>query len=314
MNESIFNKFRIPTLLGLTIIILGTVAGVYLTLEQQTLESRASQDTTPQAILLTNVRENSVTISWQTQARAIGFVKYSTTSSDEKTALDDRDLERPVRRTIHYVTIKDLQPNTTYKFKVSSDASLSQNDLTFTTAKEASPGIYQPIIGTVAEGEEFLTDGIVYLTAENMTDQSALIGSFGNFIIPLNSARTEDLTQIFPAKDEMRGKLKVIAENARIATATFNLGDSPIGTLKIGSNINFETILEAPLTTPIPLGQSVYDFNGDGKLNASDYALVIDNLGRNPEDKRTDLNNDGVVDQKDLSQMQQEIDRIANRQ
>jgi hypothetical protein len=313
MNESIFNKFRIPTLLGLTIIILGTIAGVYLTLEQQTIESRAAQDNTPQSILLTNITENSVTVSWQTQARAIGFIKYGINSSNEKTALDDRDKEKPVQRTIHYVTIKDLQPDTAYKFKVFSGTSMSQNNLTFTTAKENPPGAYQPIIGTVVEGEEFLTDGIVYLTAENMSDQSTLIGTFGNFIIPLNSARTEDLTQIFPAKDEMRGKLRVLAENSRTATATFNLGDSPIGILKIGSNINFEKIIEAPLTTTAPTNQSVYDFNGDGKLNASDYALVIDNLGRNPEDKRTDLNNDGVVDQKDLSQMQQEIDRIANQ-
>ncbi len=316
MNESIFIKLRIPTLLGLAIIIFGLAAGVYLVLQRETKATQVSAQEVPQNIVITNLESTSATISWQTPIKTLGRVSFGKNSDSEKVALDDRDSKGPVARRLHYVNLKDLSPKTEYIFKVISGKFVSQDILKFTTASEdSSQNGYQPVIGSVVSETTPISDGVVYLSAEGMTDQSSLIASRGNFIVPLSLARSEDLSGVFRPQMGQTGKIKVVTEEGQLASATFNITKDSIsiGPLKIGNNINFvssrSTTLPAP--TPQPSFIPTYDLNADKKLNASDYSIMLNNLGKNPKDKRTDLNNDGVVEQKDLKLMQDEIERVA---
>ena len=319
MNESIFTKLRIPTLLGLAIIILGTGAGVYGILGQETTNSQVSAQETPQNIVITNITHESATVSWQTPVTTFGYITFGKDATSEQTALDQRDKEGKKERKLHYVILQGLESDTTYKFKVISDKFVSQEPLSLTTAAaSSSQNGYKPIIGNVVLKDEPLLSGVVYLSANSLSDQSALLGSFGSFIIPISLARKEDLTGIFQPNSESPGKLKVISEDGSMASATFNFtpDSEPLGTLTIGTEVTFDTI-QKPAPSPSPKstgGPKVrYDLNGDGILNASDYSIMLSNLGRNPKEKSTDLNTDGVVDQKDLKIMQDEIDRFINQ-
>ena len=56
-----------------------------------------------------------------------------------------------------------------------------------------------------------------------------------------------------------------------------------------------------------------YDLNGDGKINAADNAIILLNFGKNPKDKKADINEDGMVDQKDLELMSQKLEELSTQ-
>lgn len=289
------DKFRIPTLLGLTLILLGLGSGIYLVLQQQITLTRAAPDVLPQNIQLTNVSDEGVTLSWTTSSVTIGFVTFGKSRAEEQTVTDDQDLASPKMRTLHYVNIKNLTPDTTYQYKIKS-GKITTKPASFKTAPvNVAQNNFQPIIGSVINGDQPLKEGIVYLTIDRAIVQSALIKELGNFIIPINSIRTSEGTLV---------KIEVISQEERKGSATFVLSNSsePIGPLKLGQDLDFST-------EPKALGISVnkFDLNGDGIVNSKDYSLVLKNLNKVLKDSKFDLNSDKKVDKKDLEIISNEI-------
>lgn len=293
------SKLKIPTLLGLAIIFLGMGAAVFLALREQTLTTQASPDQTPQNVAVTNIEDKSLSISWQTSVAVPAFISYGQ-SSFSQTAIDDRDGGAPKPRTTHHITVKNLAPQTTYKFRLTTGKLIYPKILTFTTAPEteAQNGL-NAVQGLGMEGSEAVSDGIVYLSVVGATIQSAPMKNLGNFIIPVSKMRREDLQDIFQPDQNTTAKIRLISATGE-ATAQVRLSEieDPIGPLKIGQNLDL-TIPATPSATPTP-DTTKYDLNGDGTLNTSDYTIVRRNLGSSPKDKKADLNSDGVVDQKDL--------------
>lgn len=303
MNK-FFNEFRIPTLLGLSVILFGIAVGVYLTLQSQTSFVKASPNFQPKDVKVTNIEDKSATISWQTSTPTTSFVTFGQGGLGEQVVLDDRDQTSPQKRRLHHVTLKNLAPATTYLFKISSGKFTSAT-LKFTTAPQAfSPNGLEPIFGSVIEGNTALGGGLIFLTNSLITPQSAVIKNFGTFLIPLNMTRSADLSRILTPESEANFKLEVITEDDRRGSATFNLKNlkTPIGPLKIGQDLD----LKLPVATTAAL---VFDLNQDGLINASDHAIILNNLGKNPKEKRADLNSDGVVDKKDLGLILKEIEK-----
>ena len=321
---SFFNKLKIPTLLGLGIIISGIVAGVYLVIKDQAIFiTQASPDIVPQNIIFTNIEDQSVTVSWQTPQAVPSFVTFGLTSPNEQTVLDDRDTNPspdgagPKPRLTHYVTIKNLQPQTKYILKIVSGKYKSET-LEFNTAQSATAQVnLNPVIGIVLDGETSLDDGIVYLTASGASPQSALVKIGGNFLIPLSKIGRSDLSDTYQPNGEEVGKLTVVSDKGE-ASAVFKLKISGqiLPPLKLGQNLDLTelepTVKEIP---PSPEELNKFDLNNDGQINANDHAIVLKNFGplretsKNPKEKRADLNSDGVVDQKDLDLMAKQINQ-----
>lgn len=65
---------RIPTLIGLIILLLGAAIGVYLVTNTSILRPQASPQTAPQDIRVSNITENSFTVSWTTGSETLGAV------------------------------------------------------------------------------------------------------------------------------------------------------------------------------------------------------------------------------------------------
>lgn len=293
-------SFRIPTLLGLAVLILGTIAGVYLVLQNQTITTKASPQQSPRNIVISNIEASSVTITWQTSTKLPGYVIFGQNSL-EKTVLDDRDNGQLTPRATHHVTLKNLSPQTVYKFKIVSGR-VSSQQLNFTTASsDQTQNGLKPVIGSVLDGDKPLGDGVAYLRIPGVVPQSALVKNFGNFIIPVNLARTEDLSTVFSPIDNMEAKLTVVGKDGRVAESTFILTKPEVGLLRMEQNLD--------LTIPSSLGISTskFDLNGDGLVNSSDYAIILKNFGKSPQNKKADLNSDGVVDQKDVELILKEI-------
>lgn len=250
-------RLRIPTILGLFLLLGGLISGVYLTMQNQTFSSRASSETSPKSIMKTNIEDQSITISWQTDISVPGFVILG---SPERNFLDDRDENVPITRKIHHVTVSDLTPETTYQIKIVSGKFVSTEELT--TAKSDNSNGTKPIIGSVLEDNNPLAKGVVYLSVDSAVTQSAVIKSLGNFVIPLASIRKVDLSGVMTPALGSRAKIVAVSEDGQKGSASFILRDDGglIGPLKIGEDLDLTDTL----------GVSANDKNQDGVINSFD--------------------------------------------
>ncbi len=316
MNDFL-SKFRIPTLLGLGIIISAITAGVFLVLKEQTITSQASPNLTVQNITLTNLSDDSATIFWQTSAALPSFITLGSQNPSETTILDDRDTipasdnAGPKARLLHYATIKNLLPKTTYRYKITSGNS-SSDTFEFTTAAPLNFQTGQrPVIGSVLDGDKPLAEAVAILSITNAATQSALIKEDGNFLIPISQVRKADLSEGISLTENTTAKLTILSTKGQ-AAAIFRLADFENGLppIVLGENLDL-TSLKENLTK--------YDLNADGGINSTDYSIVFQNLGplreafpqrkqvgKNP---KADLNSDGVVDQKDLDLISKQINK-----
>lgn len=283
--------FKIPTLLGLSIIIVGLVAGLTLVFKNQTFLIKASPDITPLNITTSNIEDSRATISWQTSVETNGFITFGKDNTTEQTVTDDRDNSTPKKYKTHHVTLKNLTPKTTYLFTIVG----AKKNYSFSTASSTnSQNNLKPIIGSVSGNGKPLNSGIVYLTTEDAVVQSTIIKNLGNFIIPIINIRTLDLSQVAEFTQETVFKLKIIGENEKSTTVIFTLKDAeaPLGPFILGQDLDLTAGAETSTF-------SKFDLNRDGLINSSDYAMISKN--------KVDLNSDGVVNQKDLDLMQKQM-------
>lgn len=312
--NNFLNRFRIPTLLGMGIIISAIAAGVYLTLREQTIISQAAAKISIQNITVTNLSDDSVTIFWQTSQPSSSFVTLGLQNPIETVALDDRDADPPTearKRLLHYVSLKNLLPKTAYVYKIVAGKS-SSDTLSLSTA---APLNFQtglgPIIGSVLDGDKPLDEGIAILSADGATAQSALIKDNGNFLIPITQIRKADLSEGYSLSENDIIKINILSSKGQ-AGIEFKLSDfdKQLPSVKLGGYLNL-TSLKQDLTK--------YDLNNDGGINSADYAVVFQNLGPvleiNPARKqvgknpKADINGDGTVDQKDLDLITEQINQ-----
>lgn len=292
------NKFKIPTLLGLSIILLGLLSGVYLVLREQILTSQAAPNLTPQNITFTNMTEDTAVISWQTNSATPSFITFGQNNPGEQTVLEDRDTSSPKPRLTHYVTLENLLPQTSYQFRIISGKVTSAPFKFETAPPSTSQTGFTPIIGSVLDNDGRLENGIAYLSIQGATTQSSLVKTGGSFLIPISQIRKADLSDVFPLTEGTIGKITIISDQGNASLLlTLKASSEPLSSIKLGQDID--------LTNTKDLDR--YDLNSDGKINAADNAIVLQNFGKNPKNKGADLNGDGVVDQKDLGLMSQKF-------
>lgn len=322
------NKFKIPTLLGLGLILLGLVSGLFLVLREQIFLSQAAPNLTPQNITVTNVTDDSVVISWQTNAAAASFITFGQKNPGEQTILDDRDGNPvpggagPKPHLIHYVTLKNLLPSTNYLFKISS-GKLTSEILKFDTASPVTNQTgFTPVIGSVLDGNNPLNDGVIYLSIQDATTQSSLIKTGGNFLIPISQIRKTDLRDIFPLTEGATAKLAIRSDKGS-ASILFKLktNSAPLPAIKLGQDIDLTVPEKTPVPSPTIKDLDKYDFNSDGKINAADYAIVTSCSRKKPNTilpegiscAKTDINGDRVINQKDMDLMSQKLKELGSQ-
>lgn len=310
MTEFI-NRFKIPTVLGLGIIFLGIAGGVYLVLREQIFLSQAAPNLTPKNITLTNITDDLVVISWQTNSEAPSFVTFGQNSPGEQTALDDKDTNVPVPRLIHYTTLRNLLPKTNYQFKVVSGKITSDIQKFETATPLTNQAGFTPIIGSISDGNLPLENGVAYLSIPNAITQSAPLKTGGNFLIPLSQIRKADLSGAYQLTEGTIAKLTIDSSKGE-TQVLFRLKteSKPLPPIKLGQNIDLTTPEATPESSLAAVDLNKYDLNGDGKINAADNAIILQNLGKNPKNRKADINGDGIVDQKDLDLMAQKLKEL----
>ncbi len=310
-----FSKFKIPTLLGLGIIIFGLIAGLYLVLREQIFLSQAAPSVVPEKenIIVSNISEDSVTISWVTSSAASSFITYGTQNPKEQTVLDDRDTDKPTARLTHYVTIKNLSGQTNYLYKIVSGNATS-DILKFNTSKAPENQTqFNPIIGKAVQDDgNPVSDGIAYLSVTEGITLSALIKNGGNFLIPLSKIQVENLPEV--------AKLTIVTDSGEAsALIKLNMDSKLLPPIILGQNVDLTTLEPTPQPTPTAADLNLYDQNNDKIINANDYAIVSSCIDKKPSvtlpEKvscaKADINKDGKIDKNDSDLISQKINELG---
>lgn len=204
MRNSFWDK-RIPTLLGLFVILLGIVATTFLTNSAQLTQINASNSSQPKDVRITNVTDNSFTVSYTTDSPVSGSINYGKDKNLGQSSLDDRDQKNGKINNylIHFITVKNLTPFTKYLFTIISGQktyTTNNNPFEITTASSLKNN---PNQNSRAKGQISLLDGtfpketLIYITSDNSQVFSSLTGENGNYSISLGQLRNSDLSSFY---------------------------------------------------------------------------------------------------------------------
>ncbi|PIR58813.1 MAG: hypothetical protein COU69_03370 [Candidatus Pacebacteria bacterium CG10_big_fil_rev_8_21_14_0_10_56_10] len=197
-----FLQRQFPTLIGLTVLILALVLGVvFLGAGPGVFVPRATPETTPKQVRVTNLSNNSFTVTFATDTPVAGFLKYGQSAGKlDAQSSDDRDkLSGSIGEyLLHHITVQGLQPNTTYFYQLGTGDGNTFDDngqpFSITTAPAGgSPSAARTSFGTLLDETGQPAEGaIVYISGPDMQELSQLVKSSGTWAVPLSNARGSD--------------------------------------------------------------------------------------------------------------------------
>ncbi|MGI6484111.1 MAG: fibronectin type III domain-containing protein [Candidatus Dojkabacteria bacterium] len=151
------------------ILIIGLPLLLFAAYQVVQIVSRASGDTDPKNVVLSNVTPTMSVISWTTDTKTYGSVILVENDREKSEVKDARGSDR---RNTHYVELESLEPNTKYNFKIKSGntkyTSSEGKDLVFTTAPITAD---LPSINHVSGRIESASDDdiLIYVLLEDKT-------------------------------------------------------------------------------------------------------------------------------------------------
>lgn len=238
---------QFPTIIGLVVLVAALIAGIFFLGDGPgVFAPRATPQTTPKKIKVTNVTDSGFTISFITDEATAAFIKYGESADKlESQTSDDRDqLAGTVGQfQTHHITIRGLKPGTPYFYTLGTGSNASFDDggkpFTITTAKRAgAPSAAKTAYGSVVTAAGGPADGaLVYVAIQGVGEMSSLVKSSGSYAIALSNARTSDGSSYAQVADT--DAMAVLVQGAgenQVSSFTVNVADSqPIATVTIGS-------------------------------------------------------------------------------
>ncbi len=234
MKKSFLN-LNMPTFLGVGILIVGLMAGIFFIGNGTgAFVPRASPQTTPKLIKVTNVTDGGFAVSFVTDEATVGFIKYGVNPDKlESQATDERDQlsGSAGQYTTHHILAKYLQADTPYYFTIgtSSNSRFDNNGTPFTiktTKKLAGAGPSKTAYGTVKTSSSLPAEGaIIYLSYPGAGDLSTYVKSSGSWSISLSNFINDETGKRveLPADDQiyvfLQGLTAEISSTATIKVA-----------------------------------------------------------------------------------------------
>lgn len=298
---------RIPTFLAIFLIVIALGLGFILYNQNKKFEELQFNNLQPKEITLSNISDNSITISWQTNDLSVGEVLWGEEQSLGQTQKDDRDSKKATSRLTHFVTIKGLKPETLYFFKVKNNRfTYPEKPNKFKTASSSpsSNNLNKPIIGKVLDPTLAPVDeALIQLKIPSLSLISSFVTTGGNFILPLSNLRDNNQKEPFEIDNKTIADLEIQKGSLiSIVKLPIPLGDYVLPPLVMGEDLDLSQVA----TASAKVKQS-FDLNQDGKVNSLDLSLVLNSFGTNPQVEAADFNKDGVVDQQDIELIKESL-------
>jgi len=236
-------KSKIPTIIGIFILVFGLAAGVLLVRNQNFFRLGASAEFAPKDVRISNITDSSATVSWITDRETSGFVKWG----EGQDSLDKTELDELTSQSFtHTLTLRNLTSQTTYSFKINSGGEDFDNNgipWQLTTGAEIKlPSKTNLVSGVVLTSSgEPAKNALVYATVGGGGLLSTITSQTGNWVIPISAVRSQDLTS-----------LVVVDEKNSLVEISVNAGPGGVASAQIYPQ-------SAKPTPSIILGQ-VHDF------------------------------------------------------
>ncbi len=201
MRRKFWEK-RIPTLLGILLITVSVGITTFFVNQGVIYKSNATSPQEPQNLRITNITDNSFTVSYVTNSQTVGSLNFGKNNTLGQNVSDDRDQGTLTNHTVHNITVTSLSPQTKYYFTIISGGQTYTNNgqlFEVTTGPLlSSPDKQQTITGKVllSNGNP-PQEGVVYLTTENSDILSTLTKPDGSYSFSINLLRTKDLSSYY---------------------------------------------------------------------------------------------------------------------
>jgi hypothetical protein len=285
-NQKSLLKRQIPTILGLTVLVIALVSGlIFFSQGTGVFAPRATPQTTPKSIQVSNVTDTGFTVSFLTDESTPGFIKYGTEATAlNSQASDDRDqLSGSVGSfTLHHITVRGLQPNTQYHYTMGTgtQAQFDNQGSPFvvkTAQRAGSPSAAKTIYGNVLNESGGPAEGsIVYITMDGVGMMSSLVKGSGSWAVPLSNARKIDGSGYAEVSDSSELSIRIqgptSAQTAQISTTVAQA--QPVESLSFGQT----TSKVSDTTTAAPVDEEVSTTDTDEETDDTTGVGGDDNL------------------------------------
>lgn len=237
---------RIPTLIGILLLILVVGLVVFFTENAFRSPSKASGSQEPKNTKVTNLSDATFTVSWMTERPTTGTLLVATNGKTSTVYYDERDTTGKLTAyTSHSITVRDAHPNTLYsatplingKPYITTDKPIEIH--TFSTLPLNTGGL-EPAYGILKTPDGApASDALIYLSLDGGQDFSTIAKPSGSWLIPLNQARTIDGTSFLPILERMNESIQIYTASDMTTIVTDTLNDSPVPEVILGKEYDF---------------------------------------------------------------------------
>jgi len=189
------NKIKIPTLIGIVVLVIGITTGVLLVSSKQIFRLGAQGTNPPKNVRISNITGDSFTATWTTQEESVSSLFWGS----DRTNLTKLEIDEIAGAGFtHSTTVRGLTPQKIYYFIINSgDKEYDNNDIPWqvtTGAQLAQPEAPNIISGSVltATGTP-ATNALIHIQVGGTSPLSTITSENGSWVITLSSLRTADL-------------------------------------------------------------------------------------------------------------------------
>lgn len=241
-------EIHFPTILGLLILITGSVAGVFLLRSNTNQRSQASGNCAPANVQVTNITYQSVDISFITSSKCSALLTIN-----NKTLGDIRStsLAQNYSSSTHYFQIDSLSANTQYSFTIASGDQAYDN-AAYKLKTSVKPSSSIPA-SNLAWGKIYNSDhtpassAIIYLNIPGGTLLSSYVTANGNWNISLANSFNESKTNWFTPPASGDEEITVFSENNSPLVLTGNTSrNNPVSDIILGQTTGLDTAQVTP--------------------------------------------------------------------
>jgi hypothetical protein len=232
-------NLKLPTILGVLILLSGLVAGVYMINSKQIFKLGAQVEASPKDVRIGNITDNSVTVTWTTDIESKGFIKWNKTSGNlSKVALEENSNPEKV----HLVNILGIDKGSDVFFNINSNGDdYLNNNIPWQTSTLKQAGTSSSSL--IATGVILTQDGntpanaIVHLLINGIT-LSTITSPEGSWVIPI-STYIESISETTAIEMNVNAGTKGVAQAVIYPTA---IKTTPI--ILLGKTYDFRTITD----------------------------------------------------------------------
>lgn len=254
-------KFKqLITIFGIIILLASIGLGGYFAYTNGLLNIKTDPSIQPTKIKITNRSHDRFTISWITEVPTIGSIIYGKNTKLDQLQIDDVDQlsGQQIARSVHHVTLANLDPETNYQFKIRS----GEKNTIFDDSGKAFNASTGPVLSAqpaadLINGSVLLSDNkpaidaIVYINLPGAIALSTQVKRDGTWLLNLAMARESSLTE-YANYDPQIANYDIFVQGetktSKILLTTAN--DSPVPNVVLGETYDFTQ--ELAQATPMP--------------------------------------------------------------